>query len=1065
MDFIAFLAGVGTLFLLWYVRELSGRLGAMDAARKRLEADVAELMLHVARLSPPVDGDATPAAIPRPAAATPAAATPPTPWAPPPPKPPQPRVLPAPPAPVATAAASAHRASPVLWAASGMKAQGQSAAAVAPRPAGPTTTARVLERLGLSPAEGEGLSRAAIEAWLEGRMLAVVGGVALVLGAALFLSLAFSRGWITEPMRVLIGLGAGGLAIGLGELAFLRLRGVVGHVLIAVGLAIVSLSLFAATRLFGLIPPEAGVAVALLVAAMAAAIAVRHDSELVAAFGLVSVLASPPLLGAPPTLITILFLAAALVGTTVIALFRTWVWLPPLAFLLAAPQVASSTVGGDSVAVSMLTIAGFWLLNTIAAGGEELRHPTNTLRPGTVTLLLASAAFTLWAGITVLDGAYVGWRGAFVAAVALAHLALGLGLIARFGDRHPFGLVVAATGVGAITMAVPIQFGATWVPVGWAAEAVALAYVATRYRHPYAGGAAVLLGSMSLLHLVAVEYPPEQMAEGFARTWPFIGPEGLTFAFLIAASVVAGVIVRATWIRVGLGIAAILTTVYVLPFETSGTTLVAAWSMLTVAAMAGWRFAVSPHLRAGFAERDLRGLRLPARARPIEELITALSSLMRPAYAWIVPLPIALAIAHLATVEYPAITLGSQVISGVPYASTAGFAAAAVIAGLGLSASLGSRPIRMAGAGVSLIVVIYTLPFEVLPPFVMVPWGVATVAALAIVRRLIVVDPLLPSRATLVTVGERVPFLAAALGLICMFVDGLLYARPDAFLVSVAGLGSMPEVPFFDERSFALAVLAISLGAVGWVWGGLSARAAGTLGAALTVAWLLPFELPPAYAVAGWSALAAAGFALVWWLPAVRILIGAPSIGLLSFGALVAIAVVAPPTRLVVDATTVVAGLPILTDATIALVSVAIACGLGVRLHRTDPLSLPGAIAAALLVLYAISIGVVDVFQRQVGTRPLEDLQREAQLALSLVWSALGVIAFVIGLRAHLRPVRRAGLALLGLATVKVFIVDLASLDVAYRVLSLVGLGILLLLSAVVYARQQQRESQAASKA
>src|SRR6187200_1854242 len=149
--------------------------------------------------------------------------------------------------------------------------------------------------------------------------------------------------------------------------------------------------------------------------------------------------------------------------------------------------------------------------------------------------------------------------------------------------------------------------------------------------------------------------------------------------------------------RVGLGIGAILSSAYVLPFETSGTTLVAAWSMLTVAAMAGWRFAVSPHLRAGFAERDLRGLRLPARARPIEELIAALSSLMRPAYAWIVPLPITLAIAHLATVEYPAITLGSQVISGVPYASTAGVAAAAVIAGLGLSASLGSRPIRMAG--------------------------------------------------------------------------------------------------------------------------------------------------------------------------------------------------------------------------------------------------------------------------------------------------------------------------------------------------------------------------------
>jgi uncharacterized membrane protein len=1053
MDFITFLVGVATLFLLWYVRELSGRLGAMDARRKRLEADVAELMLYVAQLSPTVSD----VAAPTPTEITPAVA-------PPVPARPLPPATAAPPAPVSAAVATPAPASPVLWAASG-KSSGRPPAAAAAPPAGPTTGARVLERLGLKPTEGEGLSRAAIEAWLEGRMLAVVGGVALVLGAAFFLSLAFSRGWITEPMRVLIGLGAGGLAIGLGELAFLRLRGVVGHVLIAVGLAIVSLSLFAATRLFGLIPPEAGVAVALLVAVVAAVIAIRHDSELIAAFGLISVLASPPLLGASPTLITILFLATALIGTTVIALFRTWVWLPPLAFLLAAPQVASSTVGGSSVAVSMLTIAGFWVVNTIAAGGEELRHPTDRLRPGTATLLLASAGFTLWDGITVLDGAYVEWRGSFVAAVALAHLALGLALLARFGDRHPFGLVVAATGVAAITMAVPIQFGATWVPVAWAAEAVALTYVATRYRHPYAAVAAVLLGSMSLLHLLAIEYPLDQVAEGIARTWPFVGPEGLTFAFLIAASVVAGVIVPANWVRVGLGVVAILTTAYVLPFETSGTILVAAWSMLTVAAMAGWTFGVSPHLPAGFAERDFGGLRLPAWATPIEELITALSSLMRPAYAWTVPVPIAFAMAHLATFEYPAVTLGSQVISGVPYLSTAGVAAGAVIAALALSGGLGSRPIRMACAGVSLIVVIYTLPFEVLPPLVMVPWGVATVASLAIVRRLFVVEPLRPGRETLVAVCERVPFVAAALGLTCMLIDALLYARPDDFLTSVAGLGAMPEVPFVDERTFALAALAVSLGAAGWVWGGLSARAAGTLGAALTIAWLLPFELRPAYAVAGWAALAAGGFALVWRLPSVRILIGAPAIGLLSFGALVAVAVVAPPSRLVVDATTDVAGLPILTDATVALVSLAIACGIGVRLNRNDPLSLPGAIATALLVLYAISVGVVDVFQRQVGTRPLEDLQREAQLALSLVWSALGVIAFVIGLRAHLRPVRRAGLALLGLATAKVFIVDLASLDVAYRVLSLVGLGVLLLVSAVFYARQQQRESAAGSKA
>ncbi|HSR24763.1 MAG TPA: DUF2339 domain-containing protein, partial [Candidatus Eisenbacteria bacterium] len=89
------------------------------------------------------------------------------------------------------------------------------------------------------------------------------------------------------------------------------------------------------------------------------------------------------------------------------------------------------------------------------------------------------------------------------------------------------------------------------------------------------------------------------------------------------------------------------------------------------------------------------------------------------------------------------------------------------------------------------------------------------------------------------------------------------------------------------------------------------------------------------------------------------------------------------------------------------------------------------------------------------GSRPLGDLQKEAQVGLSVLWSVLGGVAFAIGLRVHRTTIRLSGLALLGLATVKVFLVDLAALDVAYRVLSLVALGVLLLVSALVHAQMQ----------
>jgi len=182
------------------------------------------------------------------------------------------------------------------------------------------------------------------------------------------------------------------------------------------------------------------------------------------------------------------------------------------------------------------------------------------------------------------------------------------------------------------------------------------------------------------------------------------------------------------------------------------------------------------------------------------------------------------------------------------------------------------------------------------------------------------------------------------------------------------------------------------------------------------------------------------------------------------FGGLVTLGIVAPPDRLAVDAVEIVLGLPILTDATVALGSIALALGLAGNLHRTDTQIRWVFIAAGVTAVYLLSVGLVDVFQRQVGSRPLEELQKEAQVGLSVLWSALGLLGFASGLRLRRPSVRLSGLALLGLATVKVFLVDLASLDVAYRVLSLVALGVLLLVSALAYSRMQHPHPPASPK-
>ena len=604
----------------------------------------------------------------------------------------------------------------------------------AAKEAGPGWSERVLRQLGLTPpAPGEAWSKSTLEAWLEGRMLAVVGGIALLLGAVFFLSLAFSRGWITEPLRVAIGLVVGAVLIVLGELAFTRLRGILGHVLIAVGLATVSLALLAATRLYGLVPVEWGLLGALLAALAAAAIAIRHDSQLVAAFGLIAVLAAPPLLGATPTVVTLLFVAAALVGTTAIALFRTWVWLPPLAFVLAAPQVASYVLGSPSVAEGLAVVAGFWLVSLVAAGGEEIRHATDRLRTSTVTLLLADAAFTVWAGFAVLGDANTAWRGPFLAVLALAYLGLGLLFLARNGDRHPFGLVVAATGVASLTIAVPVHFGGPPVPVAWAAEAVALAWVAVLRRHPYSALTSLILGTLAIGHLVLVEYPPTDLAAG-AGSIPFASPEGMTFAFIVGALVLAGLVVPVTWVRAWLAAIGALLAAYVLPFGLTGPALVAGWAALATAGFGTFARVVAPRIAPDFREERTAVMRLPARiAEPVAIAAALVSRAARPVYLGVAGIAGLCTLAQLVLAEYPILSIGTATLHDIAFVGLPGLSFAIVL--VGIVATWLLVPVRWARIALTALgglVTLYVLPFETSGALLVAAWSALAVTGFVV---------------------------------------------------------------------------------------------------------------------------------------------------------------------------------------------------------------------------------------------------------------------------------------------------------------------------------------------
>jgi uncharacterized membrane protein len=78
---------------------------------------------------------------------------------------------------------------------------------------------------------------------------------------------------------------------------------------------------------------------------------------------------------------------------------------------------------------------------------------------------------------------------------------------------------------------------------------------------------------------------------------------------------------------------------------------------------------------------------------------------------------------------------------------------------------------------------------------------------------------------------------------------------------------------------------------------------------------------------------------------------------------------------------------------------------------------------------------------------------RRAQMAISLVWSLYGALLLIGGISRSYQPVRLAGLGLLGLTVLKVFLFDLSFLEASMRILSLGSLGAALIFISWLYSR------------
>jgi uncharacterized membrane protein len=90
-----------------------------------------------------------------------------------------------------------------------------------------------------------------------------------------------------------------------------------------------------------------------------------------------------------------------------------------------------------------------------------------------------------------------------------------------------------------------------------------------------------------------------------------------------------------------------------------------------------------------------------------------------------------------------------------------------------------------------------------------------------------------------------------------------------------------------------------------------------------------------------------------------------------------------------------------------------------------------------------------------VSTFASADSHFAREMMLSITWALYATLLIVVGLKKRYAPIRYFAMTVFVITIVKVFAIDLAELDRIYRVLSVVGLGVTLLVTSYLYQRSR----------
>jgi uncharacterized membrane protein len=321
------------------------------------------------------------------------------------------------------------------------------------------------------------------------RWLTWAGALILVASASFFLKYAFDQGWLGAAARVLFSVAGGLVLLGAGLWSLTRRMPALGQGLCGAGLAVIYAALYSAFAYYNLTSQPVAFILLAMVTIGGVALALAYDAMAIGVLATIGGYLAPVLVAsgsANPHEVLFAYLLLLNLGVLAVALFKRWQLLDALALLGSSLLIAGwlhRCYSPEQYAVVVLWLTAFFALFMLVPFAFHLRTAQPTTLPRFL-LALAAAMLTVSGAYFVLRDGHWPLLGIFTLALSGCYLLLAVAFKLRLPTDVRSHSGFLALSIALLTYCIPLLLGVNGAIIGWAIEAPVLLFFGYSFRSP-----------------------------------------------------------------------------------------------------------------------------------------------------------------------------------------------------------------------------------------------------------------------------------------------------------------------------------------------------------------------------------------------------------------------------------------------------------------------------------------------------------------------------------------------------------------------------------------------------